>query len=241
MEIEVITKELNNLSEYLNITSQELKNDLNYINEISIQLNKFLHGMGQQTLSSRITNFNTTQFSKVVEYTNTLSGELKNAVKIYDSEENSFAEKMQREALKYEDGAVASPILNTNISSNEVNNVISTNPETIEIKASETYKSSSENINNETSMKESSYSSNFASNSKTIYNESFSSQNTSMNTLETISNSSNPINDMPNINSVSNEITGTSNNDINGLGLAAGATLAAGAFGFVKTKKDDEK
>lgn len=103
MEIEVITKDLNELSSYMNTTSEELQNDLNYINEISIQLNRFLHGLGQQTLSSRITDFNTNQFSKVVNYTKVLGEELKKTVKVYDSEESSFSEKMQRESLKYED------------------------------------------------------------------------------------------------------------------------------------------
>ena len=101
MEIEVISDSLNDLSKYLDNENFELEQDYNFINDLSIQISKYLHGRGQAAISSRITNFNNNQFRKIVNYTKTLSTEL-SSTKIYDSEESDFSEKMNREAIKYE-------------------------------------------------------------------------------------------------------------------------------------------
>ena len=102
MEIKVRTNDLYDLSDYLTEVSNQLAEDSSYISSLSESLSQVLHGIGQQTISTRMTNFNNTQFSRLSGYAKSLSDQLEMCAKLYDSEESDFAEKMKREASKYE-------------------------------------------------------------------------------------------------------------------------------------------
>lgn len=119
MEIKVRTSDLYGLSDYLIEVSNQLAEDSSYISSLSESLSQVLHGVGQQTISTRMTNFNNTQFSRLSSYAKSLSSQLEICAKLYDSEESDFAEKMKREASKYGGSSVGfSGTSNTRFSSN---------------------------------------------------------------------------------------------------------------------------
>lgn len=101
MKIEVNYDELYNLGNYMENMFEELKKDLEEINIISESLNSVLQGSAEQTISTRMKNFNSTQFSQVVNYTHLLGNEVTNCAKAYNAEDDEFAQKMKREASKY--------------------------------------------------------------------------------------------------------------------------------------------
>lgn len=119
MEIKVRTSDLYDLSDYLTEVSNQLAEDSSYISSLSDSLSQVLHGVGQQSISTRISNFNNTQFTRLSSYARNLSSQLEMCAKLYDSEESDFAEKMKREASKYGDSSVDfSGTSNTRFSSN---------------------------------------------------------------------------------------------------------------------------
>jgi len=110
MKIEVNYNELYNLGDYMEKMFEELKKDFDEINVISESLNQVLQGSAERTISTRMKNFNANQFSKVVNYTHILGNEVTNCAKVYNAEDDEFAQKMKQEASKYgvEGGAIVS-------------------------------------------------------------------------------------------------------------------------------------
>ena len=101
MKIEVNYNELYNLGNYMENMFEELKKDFEEIDAISESLKSVLQGSAEQAISTRIKNFNSTQFSQVVNYTGLLGVEVKNCAKLYNAEDDEFALKMKKEAAKY--------------------------------------------------------------------------------------------------------------------------------------------
>lgn len=102
MEIEVNHKELNNLGDYMKNLAEELTKDSETINSIANNLSIILHGSAEQAIVNRMKSFNANQITKLINYTNLINEEFKLASKLYNSEENDFYEKSQREVYKYE-------------------------------------------------------------------------------------------------------------------------------------------
>lgn len=110
MKIEVNYNELYNLGDYMEKMFEELKKDFDEINIISESLNQVLQGSAKQTISTRMKNFNSTQFSQIVNYTHLLGNEVTNCAKSYNAEDDEFAQKMKQEASRYgvSDGSIIS-------------------------------------------------------------------------------------------------------------------------------------
>lgn len=110
MKIEVNYNELYNLGDYMEKMFEELKKDFDEINVISETLSLVLQGSAEQTISTRMKNFNSTQFSQIVNYTHLLGNEVINCAKTYNAEDDEFAQKMKQEASRYglEDGTILS-------------------------------------------------------------------------------------------------------------------------------------
>lgn len=101
MKIEVNYNELYNLGDYMEKMFEELKKDFDEINLISESLNQVLQGSAEQTISTRMKDFNSTQFSQIVNYTHLLGNEVINCAKSYNAEDDEFAQKMKHEASRY--------------------------------------------------------------------------------------------------------------------------------------------
>ena len=100
MNIKSRYEKLYELYKFLTIKNANMLTSQSEIESISESLLLYMEGLGQQAIYSRISNYNKSVFKEVVDYTRILAEELDTCARVYNSECDSFKQRMMKEVAR---------------------------------------------------------------------------------------------------------------------------------------------